>query len=130
MKALSARVPFPFVPQADRSLPKEQQTEFLLRPLSFLERAHIDDVSWQFNDSGTAQLMRGTRRRLVLLCGLVGWSNFDGVPFVAEKSTVVGVAADRPTEDSMDRIPLDVQNELVDAILDASKLSDADRKNS
>lgn len=130
MKALSARVPFPYVPQADRALPKEQQTEFLLRPLSFLERAYVDDESWQFSGDGTAQLMRGTRRRLALLGGLVGWSNFDGVPFVTEKANVGGVTAERPTEATIERIPLDVQQELAEAILDASKLSDGDRKNS
>lgn len=102
----------------------------MLQALGFLERAHIDDQRWQFSSEGTPQLMRGTQRVLALKCGLVGWTNFGDVAFSVAPGSIAGVSRPRPTDECLARIDLATQDELAEEILNASKLSDDDRKNS
>lgn len=73
--------------------------------------------------------MRGTERRLVLKCGLLGWDGFPA-PFEVSREQVAGETRDVASDATLERLDVELLQELVDAIHAASRLQDDDRKNS
>lgn len=130
MKALSPRVPFPYVCESDRALPKEQQTTFQLCGLSFAEQCYLEDAQFAVDAEGTGAYQPGAVRRIVLKCGLRGWDNLDGIKFEEADEALAGATRKRPTDAVLERLDLAAQRELVATIRRASSLQDADRKNS
>lgn len=121
----------PYVCRADRALPAEQQTQFLLRPLS----SKVVLATQNLRAGGEMQV--GTAMLLALKAGLAGWRNFpdpEGKPTPFEQETgvqlVFGVEVDRPVTDAtLERVPKDLLIELATAIHTEGKLQDADIPN-
>lgn len=124
--ARSTKEVFDFVTLADRELPKEKQTTFILRRLStqlMLRAQSFDDY--------------GKTVEFTLRCGVAGWENFcdaDGTPVKAvhEKGEqlVYGVVVRDPlTVESLNRLPADLVVEIAKAIVTGNVLTEADSKN-
>lgn len=126
-----------YVPEADRKLPLALQSVFLLAPLSNKTMGQIQNLLQVSIDGQTATLLRGQQRHSALKAGLKGWENFctaDGAPvvFATDKGDrmVHGVAVHNPPSDeSLEMIPMAEYEEIADAILNANRLTDDDRKN-
>ena len=98
-----------WVPKECRSLPKEEQTSFDLRPLRVREAAEIRDTVYMgegFGDKRRERLMTGTQERLTLIKVLRGWTNFLGPnnePVTFDESN---------NENNLDRIPERIRSEM------------------
>lgn len=85
MIVVSTREEFDYVMEADRDLPKEQQTVFRLRPLSLRESNEIEDL---IGLGGGEGFPAGTVHTKTIKYGLVNWCNLkdqDGVSVGFEK---------------------------------------------
>lgn len=126
-----------YVTTADRQLPQDQQTTFLMRPLSNKTFGEIQNLVQVAADGSSVTLLRGQQRHAALKAGLVGWENFNdehGTPaqFLADKGErrVHGVVVVGPPKDeTLEMLPPDVYIELADAILKQNQLTDEDTKN-
>jgi hypothetical protein len=126
-----------YVTEADRKLPVDQQSVFLIAPLSNKTMGQIQNLLQVSIDGQTATLLRGQQRHSALKAGLKGWENFataDGAPavFATDKGErlVHGVTVHNPPSDeSLEMIPIADYEEIADAILNANRLNDDDRKN-
>ena len=128
--ARSTRENIPFVLQAERDLPPEQQTVFKIATLN--------------HDTMLALLQmmaEGQARKWIkvaLAAGLRGWTNFrdaDGNETEFRRSdrtlTIHGIEVQRPvTDKTLDSIPSELLLELAQAIVDANQATVDDAKNS
>ena len=128
--ARSTRERIPYVIEAERQMPPDQQTTWYLAVLP----------NWMMLN--LLQLMQeGKHDRWVLLAltaGLRGWDNFRDengldVPFSREtrrRRNVAGVdVADPVSEASLNAIPSDLLLELARAVLEVNQLKDDEAKN-
>jgi hypothetical protein len=128
--ARSTRERIPYVLEAERQLPPEQQTTFYLAVLP----------NWMMLN--LLQLMQEAKHDrwvlLALTAGLRGWDNFrdeDGheTPFVREtrrRRNVAGVDVPDPVaEASLNALPSSLLFELANAIVSANQLTGDDAKN-
>lgn len=123
MIATSARIETEYILKEERGT--ESPTVFRLRPLTRRERDELGDMLGLQLDkttypggSFTTKLVRG---------GLVGWRDFRDaagadVPFA---TTPDG----KPTDETLERIPMDAYVELANEIFRQSNLSAGERKN-
>lgn len=125
-----------YVTIADRALPPERQSVFLLRPLSNKTRAQIQNLVQLHNDGKTSPLL-GSMRRAALKAGLIGWENFADaggtpVPFATEKGPrlFLGVeVVNAPTDETLEWLSPEDEGELANAIINHSTLDEDDAKN-
>jgi len=125
--ALTTKSVTEYVLERERSLPKEEQTVWLLRPLSLAFRLQISELDgksdgWQ---RAISSCLRGS---------LAGWRNFkdaDGkdVPFATESAEVLGLRVPVASPESLLAIPSEDALELGARCLANLKLSVDDRKN-
>lgn len=119
-----AKIPrerFKYVLEADKKLPKEQQTVFHLRAMSAEEEAHIVNLAWT-HGPGTGDLERVIR-------GLKGWNNLRdeaGNPVVFKERDVDGEKMADPS--SLDYIEGSIP-ELSRAIRNRFRVTEDDVKN-
>lgn len=111
-----------YVLRAERELPPEQQTVFLLKALTARETADVEDALFFQTAIGT-MVRNGSQRLRILGLGVVGWENFPDsqgrpVPFNTQDKAA-----------NWDRIAPEYQTELANAIMEANRLNAADRKN-
>lgn len=125
-----------YVTIADRALPPERQSVFLLRPLTNKTRAQIQNLVQLHADGRTSPLL-GSMRRAALKAGLVGWENFadaDGkaVPFQTEKGSRLFHGVDvvnPPTDETLEWLSPEDEVELANAIINGATLDEDDAKN-
>lgn len=126
----------PYVLRRERELPREQQTTFHLRALTNSQRFSLLDMNTV--QGGSASLRGGTMAQTALRIGLAGWDNLadengSQVAYAATpgKTLIHGVTADLPaTEDTINRLPWEAAEELVDAIMNGMTLDQVDAKKS
>lgn len=126
-----------YVTEADRKLPADQQSEFILAPLSNKTLGQIQNQLQVSIDGATATVLRGQQRYCALKAGLKGWENFstaDGAPaaFLIDKGDrqAHGVQFTSPPKDETLELlaPADYE-EIADAILSANRITEDDTKN-
>lgn len=127
--AISPRDEIEYVLRDERKLPVEQQTIWLLKPLTAHQRYRLKDVM-----EGGAKV--GSAHLAAMRAGLRGWRNFRDesgaeAPFEKEShvSDVLGRKVHAPTMDTLGLIPADAENELVEAIVASNALTVDDAKN-
>ena len=126
--AISPRDQTEFVTKADRELPPEQRTVFLLRPLTNVQRKLIEDQSLVMDGaSGQAMPRMGSVKIEAVRACLIGCRNFcdvDGSPveFQTEgKRNVLGVNVEPPSPTSINRLHPSDLAEIVDEIMAVSR---------
>jgi len=112
-----------YVLKEDRELPEDQQTVFLLRALSARELAQVEDGMSVVTPGGDVRIATGSQSLRTLDLGLTGWENFltpDGklVPFDGNAKA-----------SNWDYLRPSWRRELSNAILDQTRLTEAERKN-
>lgn len=135
--ARSTRETFPYVLEADRRLPKEQQTLFRLRRLSNAQMLAIDNLVTVDAQTGAVAMRAGDQKVAALRAGLAGWENFNDeggapVPFRTDTGTRVvhGVTVENPVAmETLDQLRTEDARELAAAILAGNQLTTDDAKN-
>lgn len=116
----SVRRPFSYVLVRERELPPDQQSKFMIQPLTFDEAAQIQDALGKTDGKGF-----GTFKKMCLELGIKGWENVkdaDGkdVPFNLDTKLKKELFARMSVED---------QIELSNAVWEGATINDADAKN-
>lgn len=124
MQPLSPRDVFDFVPTCDRELPKEEQTVFVLKPLTMRDRRAIQ--------GGLAQESRGDRVIVhgvgdaslnTFLAGVVDIRNF---PAKFEKRRFLGGRRRVLSEETLDLISEEVYAEVMEALTEKDSATSGD----
>ena len=121
--AISPDSVFPYVTKADRDLPEEQQTKFLLRQLGHAQRLQVMQIVHQ-----SASGLRVSDWREILRAGLAGWENLrkaDGTPanFRQDpKQPVLGQNVQPASDVSLDFLDTETLIELAGRVVELSKL--------
>lgn len=126
-----------YVTKADRALPIERQSVFLLRPLTNRQWTAIQNLVRLQADGESVQVMRGEQRLLALKLALVGWENFadaDGAPAKWEVQkgprTICGFECMDPVTDAaLEQLSIADYTEIAEEILRTAVLSEDDVKN-
>lgn len=119
---------FEYVLEDERDLPVEEQTVWLLRPLTYREREEIERGSMVEFSGEHSVLLRGERHvyaRKILDRGLEGWRNFrdaDGKDVLFMK---VNKALSEETLDAIKPYAIELSN----AVTESSELRRAAAKN-
>lgn len=141
VRALDLNKTHRYVTKADRPSPEAEQTVFILGTLSSRDIGRIKDMATSFRMGGeTAEegvdtkIERTKMNFEAVRLALKGWENFldaegNAVPFKSFNRDVNATSKDVVAPDLLDRIPLDVVNELADFVLAQHTLEDADGKN-
>ena len=132
--ARSVRESFTYVTKADRLLPPEQRSQFLLRQLTALQASSIDTMAEFSLEGAKGTIPIGRQRWAALKIGLIGWSNFaqasgEQVEFKRDRGRfeVHGIAVTDPASDaSLGWLDQELFEELADAVRAGAKLTDAD----
>lgn len=129
-----------YVPVADRELPVEQRSVFLVRPLTHREDSAIQAKFGGIESDGKGKLRMtgnsGFRAAAALDAGLMGWRNFppgaaDNAGFaVASEGKRDETLSRRLADATLDRLPADFRIELANVITDGLGVSEADEGNS
>lgn len=135
--AQSVKQTFPYICQAERGLPKQQQTVFHLRRLPATVAMALDNLHEASADGKHVTLRMGDQRKVTLLAGIAGWDNLvdeGGAPveFRSHKGVrvVCGITITNAADaDLVDMLPQDVAEEISDAIKTGSAFTAADAKN-
>jgi hypothetical protein len=117
----------PFICKADRNLPEEDQTVWMVKPLSAKEKMTLEDKHMQASAKSkkgdevetTFDIRMHKRNYEALNIGLTGWSNFkdgEGNEIPCKKTTLRGGVGFADT--LLSRIPEGVRGEISEAILE------------
>ena len=113
-----------FICEEDSNLAEENQTRFAIRSLSASERSQIEDNAISQDGSGEQRLRTGSMLLASLHLGLMGWDNFPpGGPERVFRSKGKGLSR-KVSEKTLSAIPPDVRQELAQAILSGSHLTE------
>jgi hypothetical protein len=135
--ARSVNEVFNYVCKAERELPQDQRTVFHLRPLSAFVGMALENLNEASSDGSRVQLRIGDQKKVALLAGLAGWDNLrnaqgEVVEFRSKKGTfsICGISVANPADQAtVDLLPQDVAEELVDAIRSGSAFTADAAKN-
>lgn len=133
--AVSTEDRFRYVCQAERGLPAEEQTVFLLRSLTSKELALLDDGIPQVQQgTDLVNVSVGSMLHKALRAGLTGWENLldakgQAVEPEFERCNLLGRNGEFLKEKSLDRLPREVRKELGNAIYNGSFLTEEDSGN-
>ena len=130
---------FEYVLEDERKLPKEEQTIFILRPLTASENRHLQNAMVQKFEGGSGSTLNpGTGQYLALKAGLRGWKNLKHaddpevqIEFEIDKGTrsPLGKALQgTPADEMFDHI-VPASMELANTIIDGNDLTKEDAKN-
>lgn len=117
-----------YVLEDERVLPPEEQTRWLLRPLTFKEDTRLlDRIGQNVGDGQTA--------KLALEAGLEGFENLqgpDGEDIEVKTCTrsPLGVKVRTVHESILDLIPSTSRHEIAGAIVEHGRMTEDDEKNS
>jgi hypothetical protein len=126
-----------FVLEADRKLPPEKQSVFLLRRMSTDQHMMLKNLQ-EMNAAGDARTVKvGTIYTTVLRIGLVGWENFataEGTPAKFEVDAgehfVNGIGVANPAkQETVNQLSPKDAEELVAAIWESNTFTVDDAKN-
>lgn len=127
MKVVDPKTPFEYVLKAERDLPVEEQSVFMLKRLSAREEAVIQDRLTSRIQTGKdvrTDVHSGTYILQTLRAGLVGWRN------VTDDTTGSEVAFNEKNKDGMlDFLPGDVRDELFTKIRGMAEVSEEEEGN-
>lgn len=133
MKAISPKGLIRFVPSVDKKLPKEEQTVFILKPLTVEEEAILDDAQWRVIN-GKREFSFARKCLAAIHLALVGVENFsdeDGNKFNVEREEfeheTLGIKEIK--EEFLAKIPKSVRDEIALAILTSMNPTEEQRKN-
>lgn len=120
-----------YVLECDRDKPREEQTRFKVRWLTYKEQVKIEDniVSSRIGRKGEDSEMRiasGSAERDILKAGLVGWENFKDEHGQEVEFKRRG---DQVTDECLDRLHTDWRKEIANFITDQGKISKDEEKN-
>lgn len=129
--ARSTTETFTYITLADRQLPPDRQTQFLLRRLSTKLMISLQNL----REGDTAAI--GSWMLLALRAGVAGWTNFvdeTGAPIEfrldAGRRTVLGIELERSaSEESINRLSAEDATELAIEILKGNQVTATDAKN-
>lgn len=112
-----------YILEADRKLPKEKQTVFLLKPLRHSVKSNLIDGQTLEKEGKFANPI--TFVTLLAQHGIAGWENFRTVegkeiPFIQE--------GNKASDESLSSLLFDDLNELAGRILDLSGLTEVQKK--
>jgi hypothetical protein len=123
MKAIDSDTTIEYVLKCEQKLDAKDQTVWLLKPLSAVKQAQLQDQLYDVEGMGKARkerLLTGTRMLELLKGHLVGWKNFldkNGDPVKFDKDNVTA---------SIDRIPAPYRQELADAIAEEGEVDEGE----
>jgi len=125
---------YTFIAPIDRDLSEDEQTKFIIRPLTAREEAYVTDSFLSIDiGGGEAQAIAKTGERLisVLNMGLIRWENFPPGPGKDLPFNAKGTGSKRRIADAtLSMIPSEVRMEISNAITEALGLTEEDEKNS
>jgi len=125
---------YTFIAPVDRELSEDEQTKFIIRPLTAREEAYVTDSFLNIDiGGGEAQAIAKTGERLisVLNMGLIRWENFPPGPDKDLPFNAKGAGSKRRISDAtLSMIPSEVRMEISNAITEALGLTGEDEKNS
>ena len=136
MKAVSPEVPYPYICDADKDLPTDEQTVFNLTHLTVSEDAYLENHSGQMKRNGEYILHVGDAILLGLHLGLESVDNFtngsnESIELERDGNAKIIVGKKRPwSEESLSKIPRDARIELYKAIRNGGELVEEEEKNS
>jgi len=119
---------FEYILKAERDLPEDGQTIFLLADLKERHRVKIMDsfrVQVSDGDDGTSVGGSGSRIYMAVKYGLVGWKNAkypDGTPVPFETES----GGKTPTDDTLSMLSWADKMELAEVVLEAAYPSEDD----
>lgn len=129
-----------YVPESDRKLPRDQQSYFIVRPLTAEEEAHVKDHFGGHKLQEDGQLLfqsaASSRNLRTLDLALVSWGNFppgaaEGAGFsVSQDATAERPLGRRLASETMSMIPSELRGELAVAIWELSHITPRQEKNS
>ena len=125
MRAIDINEPVRYVPKAERKLDEDEQTTFIVKLISAVRQAELQDDLYQVDGGGKERrerLATGTKNLETLRGHLIGWENFldkEGKPveFNPKKMNAM-----------INMVPVDVQSELVDVISQQAEVSEGEGK--
>lgn len=135
-RAIDPRKPYVYISRDDRMQGTQEQTKWMLKPLTASERAQVEDVLVNYVPGKDAmQLRTGSQIITVLRLGLVGVQNFigaDGKPVEFKRKNLGTEAAPQweVADEFIDLIAPALRRELANEITENASLSEADRGNS
>lgn len=124
-----------YILKAERGLPPEEQSVFILRPLTLRESNAIEDMTVGVGEGDGMTIRSGSVRTRALEYGLIGWENVldskgNEVPFDGTRQKRGGVEFISPNSKTLERLPRSVQHELAEAITTGSDLTEEEAGNS
>ena len=133
--AINPNVPFDYVLDCDRALPKEEQTLFRLKVLTPNELAEIEDGSATFDtNSQQVTIKTGTKVINILKKGLVGVINLKLADGSDVKFTTTKIGGRFPREEADDKflsyLHPNWRRELANAITEQFRLTEEEEGNS
>lgn len=132
--ALDPESTFEYVLRDDRKLPDEQQTVWLLRPMTAREYAEIENRSMRMDSkTNEAIFSSGTTTLSILKAGLAGVRNLvndrgEPVPFATKVNGRNG-NREEVRDEFLDKIHPRHLKELANAITERGQLTEEDREN-
>ena len=123
---------YTFVAKVDQEAERDDQSRFVIRPLTAREEAYVTDSFLNIDLGGgeaSATAKTGERVMAILNMGLIRWENFPpGGPDL--KFDVKGIGNKRRIhDDTLSRIPSEVRMELANAITEGLGLKEEEEKN-
>jgi hypothetical protein len=133
MKGVSPKDTYEYICREDRSLPKEEQTVFVLNYLDIDQEADIDDKLGCVTDAGY-QVSIGSTALLSLHYGLNDVKNLsvdgESMKLVRDESHRKLKGGIRPWKSScLSAIPKPARTELAEVIRNGGELTEEERKN-
>jgi hypothetical protein len=125
---------YTFIATVDKELEPDQQSRFVVRPLTAREEAYVTDSFLNIDLGGgeaSATARTGERVMAILNMGLIRWENFPPGAGTDLRFAVKGEGNKRRISDAtLSRIPSEVRMEIANAITEGLGLTEDDEKNS
>lgn len=123
-----------YVLRDERSKPVEEQSVFLLRPLTLAQETALKDSVAAVDAGNSVSIRQGTQELKALQYGLEGWENVrdskgNEVPFKATTRKVNGKDVSQVDDATLAMIPPKYRAELAEEITNGSGLSGDEAKN-
>jgi len=132
MKAIIPKETWEYVPDCDKALPENEQTKFILKPMTAAQHALYDDNAAQVVD-GKYLVRHGTQNLMLLNFGIESVHNFNdekGNPIQVERDEHRAFHGVNPlTEDFLKRIPRPIQVEIAGEIYAGNIIGEEEVKN-
>jgi len=133
MKAVSPRQVTRFVPSCDKKLPADEQTVFVIKPLSVEEELILDDAQWRTDAEGKRSFSFSSRLLMALHLGVISVENFfdkDGNAIVIDREEFKDdFGVNRIEDEFLQQIPKKIRDEVSLFVVDGTTPTEKQRKN-